>query len=192
MGKLSGVPDWVQRPRTVVSATEDFLLWLFAQTGSPEALGSRVALAWLGGLDDEPSPMLHRRAEPTHQCALTEFLVTYPISTGDPYPRASWFTEQGLVLAEVPTQTFWDAHAAYESTRSYARGVAIALGWVLGAIDDPTLMTPLHREDGTTIPDDERLECARTLHTLSVRPIPAPPRPRLSPRPAPGAGSWTA
>lgn len=185
------MPEWVQRPRMVVSATEDFLLWVFGQTGSPEALGSRVALAWLGGLDDQTSPMIHRPAEPTQQRALTEFLITYPISTGEPYPAAQWFTEQGLALDDVPTRAFWDAHASYESTRSYARGVSIALGWALGAIDDPTLMTPLHCEDGTTIPDDERLECARMLHTLSVRPLPPPPRPHLSPRRAAGpiAGS---
>lgn len=165
-------------------------MWVYGQTGSPEALGSRSALAWLGGIDGETSPMIHRPAEPTQQRALTEFLIAYPISTGVPYPAAGWFGEQGLSSDEVPSQAFWDAHAGYESTRCYAGGVAVALGWALGAIDDPTLMTPLHYEDGSTIAEGERLECARVLHTLSVHPLPVPVRPRLSIRRATDQGSW--
>lgn len=186
------MPTWVRRPRLVVSGTEDFLLWLFDRTGSPDALGSRVALAWLGGLDDQTSPMIHRLAEPTEQRARIEFLIASSISTSDQYPPAEWFGQYGLTGDDVPTREFWAAHVAYESTRSYARGVTIALGWVLGAIDDPTMLTPLYREDGSTIPDDERLECARVLHTLSVRPLPAPPRPRMSPRPTCDRESWIA
>lgn len=191
MAKLGSMPAWVRRPRAVVSATEDFLLWVFGETGSPEALGSRSTLAWLGGVDGE-SPMIHRHADPTQQRALTEFLIAYPMSTGDPYPAMEWFAEQGLAPDDVPTRGFWEAHAGYESTRCYAGGVSVALGWALGAIDDATLMTPLHCEDGRMIPDDERLECARVLHTLSVRPMPAPARPRLSPCRVPGPDSWIA
>lgn len=64
-GAIRAVPEWVTRSRLIVSATEDFLLWLFSETGSPEALGSRLALAWIGGIDDTTSPMVHADAAPT-------------------------------------------------------------------------------------------------------------------------------
>jgi hypothetical protein len=56
-GRVRVVPEWVQRSRLVVAAAEDFLLWLFGATGSPDVLGSRVALAWVGGIA-AGSPML--------------------------------------------------------------------------------------------------------------------------------------
>lgn len=190
MGKLRSVPDWVRRPVLVVAGTEDFLLWVYGQTGSPEVLGSRVTLAWIGGIEDQTSPMIHQAGEATTGRASTEFLIAEPISTGAPYPTARWWSERALAPDEVPSREFWDAHVGYESTRSYARGVAVALGWAFGVIDDPTHMTPVCYEDGSTIPEEERLECARVLHTLSVRPVPAPARPRLSARRSPHHDSW--
>lgn len=191
MGKLRNVPGWVQRPMLVVAGTEDFLLWVFGQTGSPEVLGSRLSLAWLGRLDDHTSPMIHRPAEPTEPRARTEFMIASSISTGDAYPELEWWAQRDLVPDDVPSREFWEAHAGYESTRSFARGVAVALGWAFGVIDDPAHMTPVFRDDGTRLSDQEREDCARVLHTLSVRPLPAPARPNLSSRPA-TQNSWIA
>lgn len=192
MGKLRDVPGWVQRPRLVVSGTEDFLLWLFGETGAPEALGARTVLAWLGGLEEAGAPMTHRLANPTRARALAEFAVAHAISIGAQYPTTEWFGSHGLAPDDLPTRAFWEAHAGYESTRSYALGAAVALGWVLGVIDDPGLLTPTYREDGGTLPDGDRAACARVLRTLSVQPLPAPARPVLSPRPACVGRSWIA
>lgn len=191
MGKLRSVPGWVKRPMLVVAGTEDFLLWVFGQTGSPEVLGSRLSLAWLGRLDDQTSPMIHCAAEPIESRALAEFMIASSISTGDGYPPPEWWSERRVVPDDVPSRGFWDAHAGYESTRSFARGVSVALGWAFGVIDDPAHMTPVFREDGSTLSEQERDGCAQVLRTLSVQPLPAPARPKLAARPA-GRGSWIA
>jgi hypothetical protein len=120
-------------------------------------------------------------------------MTAEPISKDEPYPGASWFCDQGVPADAVPSAEFWDAHAGYEATRSYAQGVAIALGRVLGVIDDLTYMTPVYWEDGSKLSDADRRGCAEVLHTISVRPLPAPPRPQLSrPRPAHRDTSWIA
>lgn len=191
MGKLRSVPGWVQRPMLVVAGTEDFLLWVFGQTGSPEVLGSRLSLAWIGRLDGQTSPMVHRPAEPIKSRALAEFMIASSISTGDAYPPPEWWSQRRLPGGDVPSREFWGAHAGYESTRSFARGVSVALGWAFGVIDDPAHMTPVFREDGSKLSEQERQDCAQVLRTLSVQPLPAPARPVLAVRAA-GRDSWIA
>lgn len=190
MGISQSMPDWVQRSRLVVAGTEDFLLWVFGQTGSPEALGSRVSLAWLMSDPGQSSPMIHRPAVPTQSRAGAEFMIASAISTGEAYPPPDWWTGQGIDPNDVPPQEFWDAHAGYAATRSYARGVAVALGWAYGVIDNPALMTPVNCEDGSPLSDEERQGCAQVLHALSVRPLPVPPRPLVAARQRGGEGSW--
>ena len=192
-GAIRAVPQWVTRSRLIVSATEDFLLWLFGETGSPEVLGSRLALAWIGGIDDTTSPMVHSAAAPTKLRAITEFMIAEAISKGEPYPSAAWFGEGGLPADEAPSRDFWEAHAGYAGTRSYALGVAAAIGWAFGVIEDVAMMTPVYWEDGSKLSDGDRLACASTLRDLSRRPMPPPPRPQLSGRrPVGAAGSWIA
>ncbi|MBN9099391.1 MAG: hypothetical protein J0I49_14945 [Pseudonocardia sp.] len=186
------MPGWVQRHRLVVAAAEDFLLWVFDRTGSPEALGSRVSLAWIGGLTDGQAPMTHRTVDAERDGAIAEFEVAAQISAGESYPPAQWWVDLGIQSVDVPSAGFWEAHAGYASTRSYAQGVAVALGWALGVIDDITLMTPRFYEDGSQLSDDERQRCAEVLHALSVTPLPPPPRPQLAGRPARGTASWLA
>src|SRR3954453_12231712 len=147
-GTIRAVPEWVPRSRLMVSAAEDFLLWLFGATGSPEVLGSRVALAWVGGIDDARSPMINQRVEPTKRRVMTEFLIAAPISAGEPYPGAAWFRAEGLPAQVVPSAEFWQAHAGFAATRGYARGSASGFGWVLGVIEDLAHLTPLYWEDG--------------------------------------------
>jgi hypothetical protein len=187
------VPEWVPRSRLMVSAAEDFLLWLFGATGSPEVLGSRVALAWVGGIDDTRSPMINQRVEPTKRRVMTEFLIAAPISAGEPYPGAAWFRAEGLPAQVVPSAEFWQAHAGFAATRGYARGSASGFGWVLGVIEDLAHLTPLYWEDGAEMCHADRLACARLLRKIEVRPLPAPARPRLSrPGPEDPRTSWLA
>lgn len=187
------MPEWVPRSRLIVSAAEDFLLWLFDATGSPDALGSRVALAWIGGLPDGRSPMIHQVVAPTHRRAVTEFLIAAPISKDEPHPGATWFREHDVPDDAVPTPDFWEAHASYESTRAYARGVCTALGWALGVIDDILHMTPAYWEDGSRLSDADRQACGDVLDALTRRPVPPPARPTLSRRrPERAATSWIA
>jgi hypothetical protein len=192
-GTIRAVPDWVPRSRLIVSAAEDYLLWLFGATGSPEVLGSLVALAWVGGIDDTRSPMINQWVEPTKRRVMTEFLIAAPISAGEPYPGQAWFQDEGIPFEVVPSAEFWQAHVGFEATRSYARGISSALGWVLGVIDDLAHLTPVYWEDGAEMCHEDRQACARVLRTIEVRPLPAPARPRLSrPRPEDPRTSWIA
>jgi hypothetical protein len=192
-GAIRAVPEWVTRSRMIVSATEDFLLWLFGETGSPEVLGSRLALAWIGGIDDTTSPMTHAAAAPTQRRGIAEFMVAEAISNGEPYPGPPWFAEQCLPTGEAPSQGFWEVHAGYAATRSYALGVTTAVGWAFGVVEDVAMMTPVYWEDGTELSDGDRRVCAATLRDLSTRPIQPRPQPRLSRRrPVGAAGSWLA
>lgn len=191
--RIRGVPAWVTRSRLVVSATEDFLLWLFEATGSPEVLGSRVALAWIGGIDDLMTPMSQRLAEPTQQRAITEFMLAEAIWKTEPYPDMAWFHAHGVPGGEEPSRRFWETHAGWASTRSYAMGIAAAVGWAMGVIDDPAHMTPVMWEDGSEMSDEDRQACAEVLWSLSTNPIRPAPRPGLSKRRPDGApGSWLA
>lgn len=191
--RIRHVAEWVTRSRLIVSATEEFLLWLFAATGSPEVLGSRVALAWIGGIDDATSPVSQRRAEPTQRRAIAEFMIAESIWKAEPYPDMAWFHAQGLPAGEEPSRGFWEVHAGWASTRSYAKGVAAAVGWAMGVIDDPAHMAPVMWEDGSPMSEDDRQACAEVLWSLSTNPIAPPPRPRLSKQRPDGApGSWLA
>ncbi|MGH3615382.1 MAG: hypothetical protein ACRDRK_22850 [Pseudonocardia sp.] len=190
---MTAVPEWVTRSRLIVAATEEFLLWLYGQTGAPDALGSRVALAWVGGCDDvSGSPMTHRPFGPAQRRAVGEFMVAEAISGAKPYPPVGWFEEFGVGGEDVPARAFWESHAGWESTRSYARGVTVALGWLFGAIEPAEVMTPRFYEDGVEIPDVDRQACAQTLHDLSVRPLPAPAYPVLTRHTVDRVRSWTA
>ncbi len=191
MGRVSAVPDWVTRSRLIVAATEEFLLWLYGQTGSPDALGSRVALAWVGGCDDVGrSPMTHRPFEPTQRRAIGEFMVAEAISRGKDYPPSDWFAGHIITGGDVPERSFWEAHAGWESTRSYARGVTTALGWAFGAIERAEIMTPRFYEDGTEIPAADREACALLLRALTVRPVSTPPYPALTRHTVDRPASW--
>lgn len=193
MGRVAAVPEWVQRSWLIVAATEEFLLWLYGQTGSPDALGSRVALAWVGGCDDvNSSPMTHRPFGPVQRRAIGEFMVAEAISNAQPYPLPDWFAGHGITGQDVPARSFWESHAEYESTRSFARGVTVALGWAFGAIERAEIMTPRFYEDGVEISEADREACAQLLHTLSVQPVPAPPYLVLARHTVDRAASWIA
>jgi hypothetical protein len=176
MSRIRNIPEWVRRPVSVVSGTEAFLLWVFGRTDSPEALGSRVALAWLGEL--VTAAPLSGRSDPISEArALAEFGIAKGVADGAPYPDAEWWAGRGLGLDATPSRRWWESNAAYGYSRSYARGVAIAIAWALGVIEDPAFMAPFRREDGSDIPEWERADYARVLRKLSQ-----PPAPAASPR----------
>lgn len=181
--RIVAVPTWVGRSLPSVATTEDFLLQVYGDTGSPEAFGTWAALAWVGGLPEWGSPILHSSAEPTARRASTELEVAKDITCGHPFPSADWWAGEDLRADEVPSREFWEAHAGYESTRCVARGVAMGLAWTFG-VAAPDKLVPRHREDGTLLSDHDQEECRLVLRELTVRPR-KPPRLRLSPRPVP-------
>jgi hypothetical protein len=137
--------------------------------------------------------MINQRVEPTRRRVMTEFLIAAPISAGEPYPGPAWFHAEGLPGQVVPSAEFWQSHAGFAATRSYARGIASGLGWVLGVIEDLSYLTPVYWEDGAEMCQEDRLACARVLRAIEACPLPAPARPRLSrPRPTDPDTSWLA
>lgn len=120
-------------------------------------------------------------------------MIADAISHGEPYPGAGWFAELHLPATEVPSAEFWEVHAGYVGTRSYALGVVTAVGWAFGVIEDVATMTPVYWEDGTDLSGEDRQVCAAALRALSTRPTQPHPRPQLSRRrPVGAAGSWIA
>lgn len=147
-------------------------------------------MAWVGDLGGIASPITHTTVEPARPRAGVERQVAQAIADGRGYPDTGWFDRLGLTGDEVPTREVWDAHAEYGSTQCYAQGVARALGWAFGDVD-PDELVPLHRDDGTQLPEKDRADCALVLRELTVRPR-KPPRLRLSRRPEPAGPSWLA
>lgn len=64
-----------------------------------------------------------------------------------------------------------DAAVENPYERFYCHGARVALGWVLGIINDPGLLTPIRDGDGAPIPDEDR-EVYRA-HLRAIAPIPA-------------------
>lgn len=168
MARVRTVPVWVRPPAAVVASTEDFLLWVYGRTNSPEALGSRSALGWIGGLD-VTAPLSSRSEAPSQRRALSEFMLASRVSEQEPYPEVAWWREQGYEPGQALPHEWWEANSGYGVSRAYAQGIALALGWAFGTIDDPTLLTPIHRDDGSEIPTADRAEYARVLRKLSDR-----------------------
>lgn len=171
---VSVVPGWVRRPVAVVSATEHYLLRVYGWTTSPEALGSRTALAWVGRLEPEP-PFCARPVAPSWRAAVAVFEVAAGVMRAEPYPTAGWWAEKGAGLDRELSAEWWRVNAAYGHSRGHASGVAVALGWAMGVIGDPAHLVPVHRDDGTTLPDEQRARYAAALRRLS-RPRPVDDR----------------
>jgi hypothetical protein len=163
---VSVVPGWVRRPAAVVAATEDYLLRVYGWTSSPEALGSRTALAWVGGLDAAP-PFCTHPAAPSWRTAAAVFDVAAGVMRDEPYPTAQWWAENGESLDRELSAAWWVSNAAYGHSRSYAGGVAVALGWAMGVIGDPAHMIPVHRDDGTKLLPAQRVRYAVALRRIS-------------------------
>lgn len=68
------------------------------------------------------------------------------------------------------TEAQWIGRAGTWSERYYAHGVVCALGWVLGVFDDPAVMAPLHRGDGSSVGYGPREEWRVGLRACAVPP----------------------
>jgi hypothetical protein len=168
MARLTSVPGWVRPPVRAVASVEDYLLRLYGRTRSAEALGGHAALAWLGGVDGGATvgPLVWRAA-PDHVELVWSFLaVADVLAEGEPYPSASWWRERRGIGPMSPLQ--WAKRAESWVERQYAHGVTCALGWVLGEIDDPALMAPLHDGAGAVIPFAEREEYRIRLRACAL------------------------
>jgi len=170
MSELRTVPGWVRPPPRAVARMEDFLLRLRGRTQSAETLGAWAGLYWLvapeGERDRGP---LTRRALPTEGAVRGEFRVADAIAEGEPYPGPAWWVQRGIAAADRMPVSEWDVRIGSPYERFYCHGVRVALGWVLGIIDDPGLLAPIRDGDGVHIPSSDRDAYARYLREI-VRP----------------------
>lgn len=157
MPKLSPVPDWVRPPPRAVARTEDFLLRLRGRTQSAETLGAWAGLYWLMAPDGEQDRgPLTRRVLPTEDAVRAEFRVADAIAEGETYPGPAWWVQRGIPAADRMPMIEWDVRIGSPYERYYCHGVRVALGWVLGIIDDPGLLAPIRDGDGVHIPLADR------------------------------------
>lgn len=168
VAKLHAVPAWVRRPLPAVSGVEDFLLRLYRRTESPEALAGFIALSWLGGEDgaETAGPLLWA-APPEERFANAFLAVADALAEGEPHPPPEWWRAEAGSLGPM-TETQWNERAESWPERFYAHGVACALGWVLGVFDDPAIMAPLHRGDGSSVGRGPREEWRVRLRACAV------------------------
>jgi hypothetical protein len=168
MSELSTVPGWVRPPSRAVARMEDFLLRLRGRTQAAETLGAWAGLYWLvapeGGRDRGP---LTRRALPTEDMVRGEFRVADAIAEGEPYPGSAWWVQRGIPAAERMPVSEWDVRIGNPYERFYCHGVRVALGWVLGIIDDPALLAPIRDGNGALIPPADRDAYAEYLREIA-------------------------
>lgn len=165
-------------PPYAVAGTEDFLLWLFGRTKAPQALGSWSSLSWLAAAEGERTPgPLGRPGLPTEVAARADLAVADAIANAEPYPPSAWWADRGIGLGDRMAHEQWAARTGSLYERHFAHGVTVALGWLLGSIDDPALMAPIRDGDGEFIPPATREEFGSVLRNLSAPP--AAQRPRL-------------
>lgn len=171
MARLQSVSGWVRPSLFAVAATEEFLLWLFDRTRAPQALGSWSSLSWLRAAEGERTPgPLVRHGLPTEVAAWADAAVADAIANGDPYPALSWWAVRGIDTEDRMTPEQWIPRTASLYERHYAHGVAVALGWLLGSIDDPALMAPIRDGDGECISAATRDEYRSVLRKLAEPP----------------------
>ncbi|MHA6784322.1 hypothetical protein ACVGOW_25500 [Pseudonocardia saturnea] len=73
-------------------------------------------------------------------------------------------------MADRMPVTEWNIRISSPYERYYCHGVRVALGWVLGIIDDPALLAPIRDGDGVLITPADRDVYAGYLREIS-RPI---------------------
>jgi len=175
MSDLSTVPGWVRPPPRAVARMEDFLLRLRGRTKSAETLGAWASLYWIAAPEGEGDQgPLTRRGRPTEDAARGEFRVADAITEGEPYPAAAWWAQRRIAATDRMPVAEWGIRVDSPYERYYCHGVRVALGWMLGIIDDPALLAPIRDGDGVSIPPADRNAYAGHLREIarpSARPL---------------------
>lgn len=156
MARLRVVPGWVDHPPPVVAAVESAVLTFFDATRAPQALGSWISLAWLGAEQDEQRTGPFCCEQPTEQAVWAAMLVAGAIADGEPYPVPAWWAARGIPRSARMSRSEWDKRTESGWERHYARGVAVALGWVTGELHDPLAMAPVIDGAAEPIPAADR------------------------------------
>lgn len=168
VSKLSTVPGWVRPPPLAVARMEDFLLRLRGRTKSAETLGAWAGLYWLVASEGERDRgPLTRRGLPTENAVRGEFWVADAIAEGGSYPRPAWWVQHSVAVADRMPVTEWNIRIGSPYERYYCHGARVALGWVIGIIDDPGLLAPIRDGDGVRIPPADRDAYARYLREIA-------------------------
>lgn len=137
MSRLRRLPDWVGHPLPAVADAESILLSVFDETRAPQALGSWVSLAWLGAGKGPDTTGPFRREAPTEMAAWAAMSVAGSVADAELYPAPSWWATRGIARADRMSRQEWVERTGSTWERHYARGVAVALGWVTGELTDP-------------------------------------------------------
>ena len=111
-------------------------------------------------------PLVWRAAAGPCELAWSFLAVADVLAEGEPYPSASLVAGASRHRADVAVAVGEADGVLVE--RQYAHGVTCALGWVLGEIDDPALMAPLHTGTGAVIPFAEREEYRIRLRACAL------------------------
>ncbi|ODU06695.1 MAG: hypothetical protein ABS81_04240 [Pseudonocardia sp. SCN 72-86] len=156
MARLQVLPEWVDLPLSVVACAESAVLSFFDATRAPQALGSWISLAWLGSEQNQPATGPFGREWPTEQAAWAAMLMAGPIADGEPYPALAWWAARGISRTARMSQPEWAKRTDSGWERHYARGVAVALGWVTGELPEPQAMVPLLDGAAEPIPASDR------------------------------------
>lgn len=156
VARLQVLPEWVDLPLSVVAGAESAVLTFFDATRAPQALGSWISLAWLGSEQSQPTTGPFGPEWPTEQAAWAAMLMAGAIADGEPYPAPAWWAARGIPRAARMSQEEWAKRTDSGWERHYARGVAVALGWVTGELPDPQAMTPLLDGAAEPIPAADR------------------------------------
>lgn len=170
MAKLRALPDWVAHPLSAVSAAESAVLNFFDATRAPQALGSWISLAWLGAERGEQTTGPFCREWPTEQAVWAAMLIAGAIADGEVYPVPAWWAARGIPRAARMSPSEWDKRTDSGWERHYARGVAVALGWITGELPDPQAMAPAVDGSADPIPTADRARHLAVLQRISSPP----------------------
>lgn len=146
------------------------MLRMFDRIRSPEALGAWTSLHWFAEHDGEvPTDPMGRAWQPlTASVADSTMEIASSIASGDPFPPEEWWAGLGVVAAERVSPAEWAKRASSGYEQHYAHGVAVALGWTLGVIDDPRLMAPFRTGEGERLSFEVREQYRNILLALAT------------------------
>jgi hypothetical protein len=142
MGSLAVIPQWVT---PAVQQVEDYHRLAYAgarETGSALMGGHSAAVGWL--TSSWPAPVTSRDDPVTEQLVRVERMLATAVESGRSGLHPGLWAEFGVAPRE-PVKT----------DRDWCRGAALALGWLTGVHDRPTLRLPRRLPDRSTPTADD-------------------------------------